>query len=194
MRGHKAGHRKTERKDRQRKAIIQGKEAEAIGDVRASRIRKRGETGGNVGGSLAAQLGVGPGSAGYVTRTADRAKKLAPPAKPTPTSKPTTTDVPTDTGRTKLGIGKNDPEAIQREKNKRAEASGRAGSALKDRLAAMSPEKRAEMTAKAKSLRTKISQRSKKNQPFGAGLNSSRTYKQIGSVLAEMFHLREGNI
>ena len=179
---------------RQRKAIIQGKEAEAIGDVRASRIRKRGETGGNVGGSLAAQLGVGPGSAGYVTRTADRAKKLAPPAKPTPTSKPTTTDVPTDTGRTKLGIGKNDPEAIQREKNKRAEASGRAGSALKDRLAAMSPEKRAEMTAKAKSLRTKISQRSKKNQPFGAGLNSSRTYKQIGSVLAEMFHLREGNI
>ena len=71
---------------RDRMRIKAGKRAEAQGDVQASRIRRRGEAGGNVG--LRAKLGLGgAGSARYSQKSSDLLRKRAGIAQP-PVKKP----------------------------------------------------------------------------------------------------------
>ena len=150
-----------------RARIKAGKRAEAIGDVQASRIRARGEAGGDVGlrAKLASKLGLGgAGSADYSDKSKAMLQKKADALKPKDSKRTVAGRKPGETRTVELQADRN---KLAAEIKARRASGGNKGS--------------------VKGARTQGKNRLMKAH----GKTEAVAYKQIGSMLGEIFNLKE---
>ena len=142
---------------RDRLRIKAGKRAEAVGDVQASRIRARGEAGGDVG--LRAKLGAGgPGSADYSDKSKAMLQKKADALKPKDSKRTVAGRKPGETRTVELQADRN---KLAKQLKARRDSGGNKGS--------------------VKGARTQGKNRLRKVH----GTHEAVAYKRIGNIIAE---------
>ena len=187
-----------------RRRIVKGKEAEAKGDVRASRIRARGEAGGRVG--------FGAGSAGYAARTAEKEKKTYAPKKPGMLARWKASRAEKAKASGENAKPEAAPKARSRtspEERHQREVLGRAQhdkdvAAVRSQAQSQTRGTFGAQTASRDTASQKwIARQNRKRAAQGlppikmtaaqaARLDTSTAYKRLGNMLAEMLYLREG--
>ena len=161
---------------RDRLRIKAGKRAEAEGDVQASRIRARGEAGGDVG--LRAKLGLGgAGSADYSDKSKAMLQKKADALKPK------------DSKRTVAGRkpGETRTVELQADRNKLAKQLRARLTKARKNNPNDDKAKRKKYIGGARGAATQAKDRFRKEH----GKTEAVAYKRIGNIIAEMLYLKE---